>query len=546
VNAPAALPDGSHVPLPTPAEMAAWDAAAMDDFGFHPHVLMENAARAACGVLEKEYGPLSGVRVHLYAGPGQNGGDALALARMLAAAGAEPLVLLARKRARFRRSAAYNLRLAETLGLPMAPLSRAGRSRDERPDILVDGLLGTGFRGPLAPDFAAWVAGINALASKCFVLSLDIPSGLDGLTGLPGPDAVRATATATFEAAKTGLFLPWARPFTGRLHVCPIGIPAQVKAAHPASFAGLCPGIMDHVPAALPLMHKGTAGKILVAGGSPGLTGAPLLAAMGAMRAGAGLVTVACPAGIEPAVKAGRPEIMTAPLPEPRPGAGWSADMAGAVRDLAAAADAVAVGPGLGRDAGAEAFLAGLFSPGPLPGPVVLDADALHFLAETPDLAGRLGPRAVLTPHPGEMARLLMLSVAEVEADRPGAARALARRTRAVVVLKGPGTVIVDGSGPAGPACPVILSPHAAPNLAVGGSGDVLAGVVARLLAAGLPPLLAACLGVYWHGLCGERLAGRFPRRGNTAVDIADALPRAFRHHNPQAKDDICAKPKTS
>ncbi|KUG29716.1 nad(p)hx epimerase / nad(p)hx dehydratase [hydrocarbon metagenome] len=221
---------------------------------------------------------------------------------------------------------------------------------------------------------------------------------------------------------------------------------------------------------------------------------------------------------------------MTAPLPEPRPGAGWSADMAGAVRHLAAAADAVAVGPGLGRDAGAEAFLAGLFSPGPLPGPVVLDADALHFLAETPDLAGRLGPRAVLTPHPGEMARLLMLSVAEVEADRPGAARTLARRTRAVVVLKGPGTVIVDGSDP---ACPVILSPHAAPNLAVGGSGDVLSGVVARLLAAGLPPLLAACLGVYWHGLCGERLSGRFPRRGNTAVDIADALPRAFRHHKP-------------
>ncbi|MDQ7830528.1 MAG: NAD(P)H-hydrate dehydratase [Desulfovibrionaceae bacterium] len=530
MSAPAALPPGSVVPLPTPAEMAAWDAAAMHNFGFHPHVLMENAARAAFAVLEKLYGPLAGARVHLYAGPGQNGGDALALARLLDAAGADPLTLLARNRARFRKSAAYNLRLADKLGLPILPLSRAGRSLDERPDILVDGLLGTGFRGPLSPDFAAFVAKINAASKKTFVFSLDIPSGLDGLTGRPGPDAVRATATATFEAAKVGLFAPQARPFTGRLHVCPIGIPAQVRAAHPASFAGLGPGIMDHVPAASPLMHKGTAGKVLVVGGSPGLCGAPLLCAMGAMRAGAGLVTVACPAGIEPGVKAGRPEIMTAPLPETSPGAGWSADMAEAVRNMAAASDAVVIGPGLGRSRGAGEFLAAFFVPGPCPAPVILDADALFFLADAPDLSGRLWPGAVLTPHPGEMARLLSLSVAGVEADRPGAARTLAARSRAVVVLKGPGTLIVDGSDP---ACPAILSPHAAPNLAVGGSGDVLAGVVARLLAAGRPPLLAACLGVYWHGLCGERLAGRFPRRGNTAVDIADALPRAFRHPQP-------------
>jgi NAD(P)H-hydrate epimerase len=522
--------------------MAAWDASAMRDFGFHPHVLMENAARAALAVLEKEYGPLSGARVRLYAGPGQNGGDALALARLLSQAGADPLILLARPKARFRKSAAYNLHLAERLGLPMLALSRAGRRADGRPDILVDGLLGTGFRGPLAPDLAALVAQMNALAGRCLVMSLDIPSGLDGLTGLPGPDAVRAQATATFEAAKIGIFLPAARPFTGRLHVCPIGIPQQVKAAHPASYAAIAPAVMDLVPAADPLLHKGTAGRVLVVGGSPGLCGAPLLCALGAMRAGAGLVAVACPAGIESAVKAGRPEIMTAPLPETSPGAGWSADMAESVRTMAAAADAAVLGPGLGRDNGAEGFAAGLFSPGPLPVPVVIDADALHVLAEIPDMAGRLGPRVVLTPHPGEMARLLGVSVAQVEADRTAAARTLARRTRAVVVLKGPGTVIVDGGDPSVPA---ILSPHAAPNLAVGGSGDVLAGVVARLLAAGQPPLLAACLAVYWHGLCGGHLADDFPRRGNTAVDIADALPRIFRHIQPM-KDHACAQPRRS
>lgn len=523
---PRPLPPGACTPVPTPAEMAVWDMAAMRDFGFHPHVLMENAARGAFDVLSKEYGPLPGARVHLYAGPGQNGGDALALARMLFQAGADPLILLARSRARFRKSAGYNLRLAKALGLPFAPLSRSGAQAAGHADIVVDGLLGTGFRGPLTPDFAAFVARMNARSGRAFIFSLDIPSGLDGATGLPGPDAVRADATATFEAVKIGLFLPHARPYTGRLHVCPIGIPDKVKTAQPASFAAIAPGIMDLVPAADPLMHKGAAGRVLVIGGSPGLAGAPLLAAVGAMRAGAGLVTVACPADIERLVKAGHPEIMTAPLSGSARG-GWSADMAPAARELAEAADAVAIGPGLGRLPGTGEFLAALFNAGPLAAPVVLDADALYALAGRPDLAEKIGPRAVLTPHPGEMARLLGLTIPEIESGRAAAARALARRTGAVAVLKGPGTVIVDGGDPDAAA---VISPHAAPNLAVGGSGDVLTGVVARLLAAGQPPLLAASLGVYWHGLCGQLLADEYPRRGNTACEVADALPRIFRH----------------
>ncbi|MFZ5811231.1 MAG: NAD(P)H-hydrate dehydratase [Thermodesulfobacteriota bacterium] len=521
------LPPGALTPLPTPREMAAWDAAAVRDVGFHPHVLMENAARAAFAVLEKEYGPVSGARVHLYAGPGQNGGDALALARIAAAAGADPLILLARPKDRFRKSAAYNLRLAERLGLPMRPVSRAGEAARTAPDIVVDGLLGTGFTGPLSPDFAAMVAAVNALAGKCLILALDIPSGLDGTTGLPGPDAVRATATATFEAAKIGLFLPRARPFTGRLHVCPIGIPDAVKTAHPASFFGLTGAVMDLLPPADPLLHKGGAGRVWVVGGSPGLTGAPHLAAMGALRSGAGLVTAACPAGIEARVKADRPEIMTAPLAEKTPGAGWCAGMADRVRELAAASDAVVFGPGLGREAGAGEFLAALFAPGPLPTPAVIDADALFHLAARPELAKRLGPQAVLTPHPGEMARLLGISIEAVESDRPGAAGRLARATGAAVVLKGPGTLIVPGDG-----APAVLSPHAAPNLAVGGSGDVLSGVIARLVAAGQAPLIGACLGVYWHGLCGAFLARDFPMRGNTALEIAEALPRVAHDRN--------------
>ncbi len=535
------LPPRALTPLPTPREMAAWDAAAMRDVGLHPHVLMENAARAAFAVLEKEYGPVSGARVHLYAGPGQNGGDALALARIAAQAGADPLILLARPKDRFRRSAAYNLRLAERFGLPMRPVSRAGEAVRTAPDIVVDGLLGTGFTGPLKPDFAAMVAAMNAHASRSLIFSLDIPSGLDGTTGRPGPDAVRATATATFEAAKVGLFLPHARAFTGRLTVCPIGIPDAVKTGHPASFFGLAGAVMDLVPAADPLLHKGRAGRVCVVGGSPGLTGAPHLAAMGALRSGAGLVTAACPAGIEARVKADRPEIMTASLAEKTPGAGWCAGMAGRVRELAAHADAVVVGPGLGRDAGAGEFLAALLAPGPLPVPAVFDADALFHLAGRPELAERIGRKAVLTPHPGEMARLLGISIEAVEADRPDAARRLGQATKGVVVLKGPGTVIVSGDDPDSPA---VLSPHAEPNLAVGGSGDVLAGVIGRLVAGGPPPLLGACLGVYWHGLCGAFVSRRFPLRGNTALEIADALPRVARDH--KRKEEACSKPRTS
>lgn len=203
--------------------------------------------------------------------------------------------------------------------------------------------------------------------------------------------------------------------------------------------------------------------------------------------------------------------------------------MAGRVRELAAASDAVVLGPGLGRDAGAGEFLAALFAPGPLPVPAVFDADALFHLAQRPELTAGIGPKAVLTPHPGEMARLLGIPVEAVEADRPGAAGRLARTTRTVVVLKGPGTVIMSGEAPDAPA---ILSPHAEPNLAVGGTGDVLAGVVGRLLAGGLAPLIGACLGVYWHGLCGAFLARDFPLRGNTALEIADALPRVAPDRN--------------
>ncbi|MYL83047.1 NAD(P)H-hydrate dehydratase [Desulfovibrio aerotolerans] len=503
-------------PLPTPAEIAGWDAACVAECGMSFLALMENASREAMHALVGEVGEVAGKRVLLLAGPGNNGGDAVALARHLDNRGALVTVGLARARGKYTGAAGYNVRLAAKLGLTMLPLSRVDLSGADAPDIIVDGLLGTGFRGPLRPDMLALVEAVNALATRSYIFALDIPSGLDGDTGRPSPMAVTARATVTFEAAKTGLVTAQAAPYVGRLLVREIGIARTVRQRHPCRAGRIAPRILDAVRPISPTLHKGSAGRVVVVGGSRGLTGAPLLAALGALRAGSGLVSVACPGAVEVSLKAGFPDVMTMPI-----GAGghFCAADAASVRDFAAGAGAVALGPGLGRHPETAGFLSALL---PLPCPVIFDADALYFLALSPELAAKLGPDAIMTPHPGEAARLLATDIAGVEADRLATARELAARFGCVAVLKGPATVVATPDGLAA------VSPVVAPNLAVGGSGDVLSGLAGSLAARGLSPLLAASLAVYWHGRAGELLANVYPARGNLASEIAGMLPHAL------------------
>jgi len=503
-------------PLPTPAEIATWDAASVAECGMSFLALMENASREAMHALIGEVGDVHGKRVLLLAGPGNNGGDAIALARHLDGLGAHITLALARPRGRYKGPAGYNARLAAKLGLPMLPLAKLDLSRLDPPDILIDGLLGTGFVGTLRPEMAAIVTAVNRLRERSFLFALDIPSGLSGETGRPSPVAVMAHATVTFEAVKTGLVATEAAPFVGKLLVREIGIPRAVKTAHPCRAARISPRIVAALPPVLPTLHKGSAGRVVIVGGSRGLTGAPLLAALGALRAGSGLVSVACPGAVEVALKAGHPDVMTMPIGE---NSSFTLSEVQAARAVVAGADAVALGPGLGRHPDTAAFLAALL---PLSCRLVLDADALYFLAAEPDLAKKLGPDTVMTPHPGEAARLLGTNVAAIEADRLGMARELARKYGCVTVLKGPATVIATPDGQEA------VSPIVAPNLAVGGSGDVLSGLMANLLSRALSPLLAASLAVYWHGRCGESLAAAYPARGNLASEIADMLPRAL------------------
>lgn len=574
----------SLAPLPTAAEMRAWDAAAVA-LGIPEMVLMENAAQAALDVLHAEQGNLAGKPILLLMGSGNNGGDAACLARRLLSCRAVPLVLHTRPLRACTGVTARHVRAARACGVPfcglgaqpaqvfarlmqghMVPAQKAKHSPQSgvwtdwaQAPILVDGLLGTGFQGPLRPPMAALIEAINHWSSGCptrFVLALDIPSGLEADSGQAAPCAVRAQATVSFQAAKPGLHLPAARAFTGHLHIRDIGIPPCVQRAVPPSFR-LLPelfslpsgaGQSDAVPPALftgPAAEsfKNSYGHVLVLGGSAGLTGAAHLAARAALRSGAGLVSVAAPASLCAEIKHGLPDIMTLPLPvgipaAPRPfraeapdsvdtrkgddTANWPQSPPPALTELLLRCSAVVIGPGMGRSVQAAALVRAVLALPQRP-PAIIDADALHIVP-----LNLLTQHDILTPHPGEAAALLHSTSQAIQAQRVGALQALCRLSPSVWVLKGAGTLL----GQQG-YC-TLLSPYAVPTLAVGGTGDVLSGCIAALLGClpkatlELRSLAAAVLGVCVHAEAGKILAASYPWRGNLASEVADALPQAL------------------
>jgi NAD(P)H-hydrate epimerase len=501
-------------PLPTPEEMGHWDRLSIEDFGLRGEILMENASREALYVLKEHIPVLQDKRVVLFAGSGNNGGDAFALARHLADRGCRCMILHTKEPEEYQGESRYHLDLASQADIAFMPLAEYDLDGLRSPDILVDGLLGTGFKGELRQDYADWIGQINRLGEQAFVLALDIPSGLNGYTGRPGPIAVKADATVTFGAAKIGLFMPEAIEHIGALHTRCIGIPQTIRQANPPGSFGLNEHCFRFLPQPARSQHKGTAGHLLVIGGSPGLTGAPALAGLGALRAGAGLVTVACPADLSAEIKQGRPEIMTLPLGS---GPDWTDQCSAQLKEHLDRFDSVVFGPGLGRTEAAAALLHEYLSQDHPP--TVFDADGLFHLAELLDSGPALQRHSVLTPHPGEMARLCGTSTAEVQKDRIAWNRKMADQTGSVCVLKGAGTILTA------PGQPTFISPFSQPNLAVGGSGDVLAGLLGALIGHGIQPLQAACLAVYWHGLAGQALERPYPRRGNLAGEIADMLP---------------------
>lgn len=572
-------------PLPLPEEMRQWDAEAIA-LGLPEELLMENAARAAFDVLRVYHPNLAGLRIWLIMGGGNNGGDAACLARHLLDAGAEPLVLHTRPLSACKGACGKHVRVARAAGVVFERCRTAGFGQRPLPHIIIDGLLGTGFSGTLRPDALALVRAVNALPSKPFVLALDIPSGLNGRTGLAMPEAIRANATASFAAAKPGLVLPHARPFTGALHVRAIGIPLAAQRRAPCSFYALDGRSLSPLSHILPDGFKNSYGHVLVLGGAPGLGGAAHLAARAALRAGAGLVTAAAPGAGIADIKNGWPEIMTLPLGQND--RHWPSALPAELVELLQRCATLVVGPGMGRGADAAGFIAALLRLPHRP-PTVFDADALMLLAGRQDLLERVGEHDVLTPHPGEAAALLGCTAADVQADRQASLARLCGLCRGVVVLKGAASLVGQGQAP------TLLCPYDVPQLAVGGSGDVLAGCAGGLFARMLPALLhehtapqssttqqnnngatdmlqpahqsaahilpahiLAGQAVALHALAGKSLAAQWPQRGNTPSEVADALPRTLSTYAgkfattgtppntviPDFKDDILPWPK--
>jgi NAD(P)H-hydrate epimerase len=352
------------------------------------------------------------------------------------------------------------------------------------------------------------------------VLAVDLPSGLDADTGQPLGEAASADLTVTLGLPKLGLALEPGRSLAGAIVVARIGIADSAPGVAPRAGLWTRAAAARYLPARPRAAHKGSFGHVLVIGGSQGKAGAAALAALGAARSGAGLVTIACPESTNDVLQAKLTEVMTAPVPELASHA-FGSQAGKPVLELAAARDVAALGPGIGRAEETLAFVRHVTRA--LASPLVLDADGLVAFA---DAVGELRARSaptVLTPHPGEAALLLGGTPAEVNRDRPAAARRLAADSGAVVVLKGAATVVAEPDGA------ILVNPTGGPALASGGTGDVLTGVIAGLLAQGLGAREAAALGAYLHGAAADLLAERRSSAGVLAGEVAGLLPDAFR-----------------
>ena len=500
------------------------DRSAIEELGIPSLVLMENAAIGvvdAIGEIYEEAGSAA-----IFCGPGNNGGDGLAIARHLAVRGYEVKVFLAAGRRGMRGDAEVQLGICRRQGLAIQEvadedsvveaLEEAGGA-----DLIVDALFGTGLSKPLEGLLADLVQGLNDLPVPR--ISVDLPSGLNGSRSEPLGPHVEADLTVTFAAPKIAHVFPPASESVGELVVTDLGIPPElVEEAEEAGGAlHLLVGeeLSGLLPEREPGTHKGDYGHVLIVAGSLGKGGAAVLAARAAVRSGAGLVTVAVPEPILSVVDLGSIESMTLPLSAG--GAGQIVDAA-ADRVLAAAEgkSVLALGPGVGQEdetAGAVRRIALEVQV-----PLVLDADGINaFAGRCAELAGR-SAETVLTPHPGELGRLLGISTSDVQGDRFAATRRAAVEAEAVVVLKGHRTLVATPGGE------VHVNTTGNPGMASGGTGDVLTGLIAGLLAQGLGALDAARLGVYLHGLAGDLAAARTGEAALAAGDLLAYLPAAF------------------
>jgi NAD(P)H-hydrate epimerase len=500
------------------AQMREADRRVIEEIGIPSLVLMENAGRQVVAAIEAMHGELLDGQVAVLCGRGNNGGDGFVVARTLAQRGVGVSVFLLGQVADVRGDARANLEILGRLGVTVVEIdgSQAWElhvSEVQESSLIVDAIFGTGLKAPVSGLIESVIADVNA--SGITVVSIDVPSGLSSDTVEPIGPSIEADTTVTLGAPKLSLVLPPSELRAGDVVIADIGIPAEVLEHTDGPHVALLTrsGMRELVTPRVRESHKGDFGRVLIVAGSRGKTGAAYLAAAGALRSGAGLVTVATPACCQPVVAAMGPEYMTEPLDEAS-GMEAGVDPRAVERVLGLPSDVIAVGPGLGQAAATREFMLSLVDRATTP--LVIDADGLNAFAAHPNrLVGSNARDVIITPHPGEMARLVGSSSHEVLANRLDLAREFAASHHVYVVLKGHRTLIATPDGR------VFINPTGNPGMATGGTGDVLTGMIAAWLAQLLDAEAACKLAVYLHGKAGDLAEADEGEVAMTSGDLA-------------------------
>jgi ADP-dependent NAD(P)H-hydrate dehydratase / NAD(P)H-hydrate epimerase len=506
--------------LVTSSEIREMDRLTINDAGIPGVVLMENAAKGAVKIFLEHFDPPHESSIMVICGKGNNGGDGYVMARYLHKRGMKVSVIITGERSAISGDALINLLIIEKLGIEISEIND-DISFECIPDRLtgcnyiIDGIFGTGLNSLVLGIYKKVIDAVNT--SKKPVMSVDIPSGVNSDTGEIMGAAINASLTVTFGFAKPGHFVYPGAGLTGRLVTTDIGIPAMIASRLETTHRVIEPDYFKNdLSNDTREAHKGTRGHLFIIAGSTGKTGAAALAAMGALRAGAGLVTVGVPSSLNNIMECKLTEAMTVPLPETKDGT-LSYNALDDILRLAIDKTAIALGPGLSTNPETVRLVCEIIKKCSIP--MVIDADALNAISMNPAILDLLDQRKILTPHPGEMGRLTGLETKKIQADRLSVSRAFTLKRGCHLVLKGARTIVADPNGV------LNINPTGNPALATGGTGDVLTGIISGFLARGLSEIKAATAGVYIHGLAADIYAEKNGESGMIASDLPDKIP---------------------
>jgi len=502
------------------AQMSKIDRTAIEDIGIPGVVLMENAGRGIVQAIENFLGDIAKKQIVFFCGKGNNGGDGYVVARHLHNRGAQVSVFLAGKKEKIKGDALINLKILEQMGITVKEIASTDQvSLPPRIDLVVDALLGTGVTGPVVGFFGELIRFMNDLGAP--IISVDLPSGMETDTGAVHGDCVKAEMTVTMAHLKTGLLFSPARDFAGEVVIADISVPPEISERLKGNkFLVEADDVRSRLPKRKLDAHKTNCGTVVVFAGSVGMTGAATLTAISSLQAGAGLTKLGIPASLNPILEQKLTEVMTVPLAETNDQS-ISLTARDQIGELLDWAHVLAVGPGLSTHPDTVEFVKWLMTH--VTKPMVLDADGINALSGAPEMIENYRSDLIITPHPGELARLIGTPIADILKDRLNAVRQLAQQWGKIIVLKGGPTVIAAPDGN------LYINSTGNPGMATGGSGDVLTGIIAGLLAQKLSPLDAALVGVYLHGRAGDLAAEDLSQPGMIAGDISYYLPAAIK-----------------